>query len=321
MSERIPTVSVIMPVYNARRYVRQAVTSITAQTGCHFELIVIDDGSTDGSTDILRGLAARDSRIWLVSRPNTGYTTALNEALGLARGRYIARMDADDVALPGRLALQAAELDARPDLAALGSAIWIIDPAGRRVMDYRPPTQHVQIEAALLSGQAVINHPSVMMRASAVRAVGGYDPQAEPSEDVDLFLRLTGVGRLANLPERMLCYRLHPHSVSQTRSARQLETLRRVCERAARDRGVRSTFCGPGEWRPAATRRSIHAYAMRCGWWAFRQGDRGTALVYASRAVRTGPGDAEAWRLLACAALKPMRGSTPAAALGEVGAA
>src|SRR5689334_9568753 len=97
-----PTISVCMPVYNAQTYVRQAVQSILAQTFSDFEFIIIDDGSTDESPTILRELAEKDSRIRVTSRPNTGYAKALNEALQQSRGQYIARMDADDIALPDR---------------------------------------------------------------------------------------------------------------------------------------------------------------------------------------------------------------------------
>src|ERR1051325_5151993 len=111
-----PAVSVIMPVYNAERYLREAVQSILNQTFSDFEFLIINDGSTDQSQLILQEYAARDARIVLKSRPNTGYTRALNELLAMARGELIARMDADDISEPQRLALQAALLRENPDL-------------------------------------------------------------------------------------------------------------------------------------------------------------------------------------------------------------
>ena len=119
----IPLVTVLMPVYNAERFLRAAVESILAQTFDDFEFLIIDDGSTDSSLGVLRRFEAQDKRIRIISRPNTGYVIALNEMLLLARGRYIARMDADDISLRERLALQAQVLQSDVEIGAVGSSI------------------------------------------------------------------------------------------------------------------------------------------------------------------------------------------------------
>ena len=125
-----PAISVILPVYNAEAYVREAVESILAQSFTDFELIIINDGSTDGSGAILRELAVRDTRIVLIERPNGGLVSALNDGIESARAELIARMDADDVAMPERFALQHARMMEDPELAVLGSFIRIMDKTG-----------------------------------------------------------------------------------------------------------------------------------------------------------------------------------------------
>ena len=142
-----PAISVILPVYNAEAYVREAVESILAQTFTDFECIIINDGSTDGSEAILRELAAHDTRIVLVERPNDGLVSALNEGIGRARAGLIARMDADDVAMPERFALQYARMVQEPELAVLGSSIRVIDKVGNiiRLLE-RPLTRQTLIK-------------------------------------------------------------------------------------------------------------------------------------------------------------------------------
>jgi glycosyltransferase involved in cell wall biosynthesis len=124
-----PAISVLMPVYNTERYVAEAVESILAQTFRNFEFLIIDDGSTDRSLSILKRYAERDPRIYLVSRPNTGYVIALNEMLAMARGEFIARIDADDIALPERFEVQVAYLREHPEVVCLGSKVQFIDEA------------------------------------------------------------------------------------------------------------------------------------------------------------------------------------------------
>ena len=125
-----PRVSVALPVHNCERYVAEAIESILAQTFTDFEFLIVDDGSTDGTLPILNRFAARDSRIRVISRPNTGIVGALNEILGLARADLVARMDADDVALPVRFERQVRYLDEHPECVMVGSRVTIIDPDG-----------------------------------------------------------------------------------------------------------------------------------------------------------------------------------------------
>ncbi len=229
-----PVVSVVMPVYNGARYLRLAVDSILTQTWRDFELIAVDDGSTDSSKTILESFAAHDPRVVVISRPNTGIVGALNDGIARARGEFIARMDADDEAAPTRLAAQVARLRAEPALVGLGSAVTFMDAAGHSVKSFARPLDHVAIERALLCGDGgAMIHPVVTFRARAVRQVGGYREHANYVEDLDLFLRLAQIGALANLPTSELRYRVHPASINFTKNAGRhavkLEVVREAC--------------------------------------------------------------------------------------------
>lgn len=326
-----PTVSVLMPAYNARRYVARAVESILAQTFDDFELLIIDDGSTDDTRQILERLAARDARVRVVSRPNTGYVVALNELIGMARGELLARMDADDVALPERFARQVAYLRDHPEVVCLGGGTQTIDGAGRVVgLDEGRGLDHEEALAVALSGSSPMVHPTIMVRRSAMEAVGGYQVRHWPAEDLDLYLRLAEVGRLARLPEAVLQYRYHPGSVSEKHQQAQLERFREITAEAAARLGRPHEFVERPPWRPV-DRAGRQRFALWFGWSGFNAGRRAMALEYAAKAIALGPLRREPWVLMACALIKPMRRPEPvvdgpeagrpaAAAAGEDGA-
>lgn len=203
-----PRVSVVLPAFNAERYVAAAVDSILRQTLSDFELIAIDDGSTDETPAILREKAAADARIRLVSRPNRGLTRTLNEGVGLARAAYVAIMNADDIALPPRLERQAAFLDEHPQVAAVGTATRTFAEEGQPQVVTVMPADPEGLRS-LLASTSPFAHPTVMFRRQAVVDAGLYRPQLEPAEDYDLWLRLAERHDLANLGEPLLDYRLH----------------------------------------------------------------------------------------------------------------
>src|SRR5688500_12259876 len=199
-----PTISVLMSVYNGERYLAAAMDSILGQSCRDFELIVIDDGSKDSSPRMLEQYAQRDPRIKLTVRENKGLTVTLNEAFAQSRGKYLARMDSDDVALPDRFARQFDLLESNPDLVLTGGYFQLIDGAGRLLTTLRPPTTDAEIQATLLKGHNAICHPAAMIRRSAMEKVGGYDTRFKTSQDLDLWLRLGEVGKLANVPHPVL---------------------------------------------------------------------------------------------------------------------
>jgi glycosyltransferase involved in cell wall biosynthesis len=288
-----------MPVYNAEAYVGQAVDSLLGQTFTDFELIIINDGSTDGTADILEDRARRDPRVRLVSRPNTGYTKALNEALSLARGTYLARMDADDVSLPTRFEKQVAYLRGHPECVLVGSRILTIDPFGSPLYEPNHKLTHDEIEQQLLSGVGwAIVHPVSMMIREHVDALGGYRVSMEPSEDLDLFLRLAERGRIANLPEVLLHYRQHVKSVNHTRYEEQNRATRNIITEAYHRRGIAL----PPGWKPPErdvlpVRKEIDMWA----WVALKNGNVTAARKHALSLIRMAPFSPSSWRLMYCA--------------------
>jgi glycosyltransferase involved in cell wall biosynthesis len=302
----MPTVSVIMAVYNAQRYLAEAMDSVLAQSFGDFEFLIIDDGSTDRTTQILRDYAAKDDRIRLIVRENKGQTPSLNEAVELARCELLARMDADDICLPHRFAKQVEFMQSHPQVVLLGGAYAMIDGAGRLLTMIEPPRDNATLQEHALSGRTPICHPLAMMRKSAVLKAGGYDPQFQVAQDLDLWLKLGEIGELACVPDLLVKYRQHDQSLSEKKQELQLAEMRLACERAYLRRGIRRQFLGEQNWRPTSDRSSRHRFALRYGWWAFNSAQRRTALVYGMKAIRAVPFHLDGWRLLLCAAMKPL---------------
>lgn len=290
-----PAVTVLMPVYNAERFVAETVDTILSQTFRDFEFLIINDGSTDRSLEILEGYSRRDDRIRLISRANTGYVAALNEGLALARGEFIARIDADDLSDPRRLQLQVDRMRAEPQLVALGSNASAIDEDGLPLGDYSVPLTHEEIEANHLAGSSSIHHPAVMLRPEAVKRVGGYRRELMPCEDFDLWLRLGEIGRLANLCESLLIKRLFAGSAVATHLGNQEKLVKDILEQAWRRRGL------PGSPRmpPRQMRHRADLY-RQWGWMALRGGNLRSSRRYAIRAIVSRPLDKASWRLAFC---------------------
>jgi GT2 family glycosyltransferase len=230
-----PAVSVLMPVYDAGDFLAPALDSILAQTFADFELIAIDDGSRDASAQVLARFAARDPRIRVFAQENRGLVAALNRALELARAPLVARMDADDVARPDRFAKQVAYLQDHPEVAAVSGAMDVIDAGGTYLRTAVFPTSPDAVASELLH-RCCVCHPAVMARTEALRSIGGYRGNARHAEDYDLWLRLAERSAIANLPDVLLAYRLHPQAISARHivaqelaalSARGAATLRR----------------------------------------------------------------------------------------------
>ena len=195
-------ISVVMSVYNGAEFLAEAVESILEQTFTNFEFIIINDGSSDRSAEILADFVKKDGRIRLINQDNTGLTKSLNTGLNYAQGQYIARMDADDIALPDRFAQQADYLDAHPECVAVGSKVLFVDPFGLPLWKSKHELPHGEIDAQLLTGNgSAISHPAVMIRSDALKAVGGYREHLDTAQDLDLFLRLAEYGQVANLDQ------------------------------------------------------------------------------------------------------------------------
>jgi len=202
-------VSVVMPVYNGAAYLAEAVESVLRQSFGDFELLAVEGNSADASPSILAEFAARDERVRVIRQTGRGLVAALNQGVAASRGEFIARMDADDVALPERFARQVQFLRDHPAVAAVGTAMQAVGPDRAPLwrMDY--PTEPAQVKRMLMT-TSCLGHPSVTMRRAAVDAVGGYRPAFRDAEDYDLWLRLVDRFELANLPDVLMHYRCHP---------------------------------------------------------------------------------------------------------------
>lgn len=212
-------VSILLPAYNAARYLADAMDSILAQTHAEFELIAIDDGSTDETPDILRAFERKDSRVRVISHANIGMGRSLNEALEIARHDWVVRMDADDIMLPQRIERQLEFLAAHPDLVVAGALVRYIDADGNIIGQYKSPfTDPAEVRAARAEGRLIFfHHPSIIMRREVIRSVGGYRHQFWPADDVDLWNRVAeqdpGNPRMLMQPEYLVHYRIHGASV------------------------------------------------------------------------------------------------------------
>ncbi len=221
-----PLVSVLMPAYDASRFLPEAIDSILRQTCSDLELVVVDDGSADDTADILERYRRRDGRVRLCRQPHSGVAAALNRAIELARGPYLARMDADDVSLPRRLATQVAFLDANPEVGICGTRVRTIGWKPSRIS--RPCTDDAAIRCQLLFANAFA-HSSVMMRRASFRDGGPrYDPAYTEAQDYELWVRSASSMRLANVPEVLHEYRVHLDQVSRRRAGETLEPVSRI---------------------------------------------------------------------------------------------
>lgn len=212
-----------MAVYNGERHLMDAVGSILRQSLSDFELIVVDDGSTDETPRLLAALADADPRVIVVRQENQGLTASLNTAIGLARGRLIARHDADDGSASDRFARQVAYLDAHPSVAAVGCSADVIDRAGVKTGTLVAAVGPQAVRNGLLTLRTTPIHGSMMLRPEAVRAAGGYREAFPVCQDYDLWLRLSARFDMDNLPEVLYQWRLDRGSVYTTRRVVQLK--------------------------------------------------------------------------------------------------
>lgn len=231
----MPRVTVLMPVRNGARYIEAAVMSILGQTYTDFELLVVDDGSTDETPALLARIASRDSRVRAVSRSPAGIVAALNFGLGAADGDYVARMDADDIAFPRRLEWQVRALDARPRLIACGGNYLVF--GAERALGISALSD-AACKARLLLFPCFL-HSSTMLRRSALKRTGiVYRSEFPHCEDYRLWSELAQHGEFANLPRPLMRYRSHPGQVSVEHRRLQRETHARIAAENLRNAGA-----------------------------------------------------------------------------------
>ena len=300
----MPLVSVVLPAYNAARYLEETLNSVLAQTLRDFELIVVDDGSTDRTPEILRSFAAADQRVRVVTQENRGYTNAIIAALKVATGSFIARMDADDICLPERFARQVDYLQRNPRCGVVGTRALLMDSDGDPIKVWEVPLQHHEIDHLHVSGKpGQIVHPAAMIRSTALAEAGGYDSTCEPAEDYDLWLRLGECSELANLPEVLLKYRVHVKSVTFSRRAEQDRISFEIVQAARKRRGIDLLALGSMGGDLPVDERKRAAYWVD---WAWESGYYHTARKYARKLLFDYERSPQAIRLFAKAYLGPI---------------
>jgi glycosyltransferase involved in cell wall biosynthesis len=211
-----PKITVLMPVYNCELYIQEALESILHQTYSDFEFLIVDDASNDETVSIIKKYD--DPRIQLIEKPlNTGYTNSLNYGLTIAKGKYIARMDGDDISFPERFFKQVSYLEANPDVVLCGTSYKII--GNNKKLSF--PENHDAIKLALLRGNCIA-HPSVMIRKKILDDFSIiYDTSKEPAEDYDMWVRLLSIGELHIIQDVLLEYRIYNTQVSKKRAEEQ----------------------------------------------------------------------------------------------------
>lgn len=241
MSDDCPKVSVLMPVRNGEAMLAEAIDSILQQTMSSLELIVIDDGSTDSTPDIIQSFERRDPRVRSCKADGKGISAALNKGLSIAKASLIARMDADDISLPHRFEKQVEYFDKDPQLVLLGSYCIEFSTDPDRESRKEIPSTNSALQTAIRYAPNFF-HPSIMVRADALKEVGGYRSSFDGAEDHDLYLRLSRKGSLAAVPDVLFRYRLHPGQVTQSKRWRS-----HMCSAAAVQSNLvkKGTITGP----------------------------------------------------------------------------
>jgi len=291
-----PLISVLMPVYNSALFLPEAIESILAQSFKNFELIIIDDGSTDNSLEIAKSYSDTDEKIQVFFQSNIGISKSRNRLLSLSKGKYIAWMDSDDISLPERLAIQYDYLTLNNDVVALGVGTEFIDEDGMKICEWRMPATHEEIDRAHINGQGgAITFASSMMLKSSLEKAGGFDEGVTGAEDLCLFLRLAEEGQLANVSKTLYQYRQHINSISHASKQRIFEDNQRVVKAAYIRRGLE--FKGLlGDFEESGRQGTY----IKWGWWALGNGNVATARKYAKKAIFNSPCNIGAWKLFLC---------------------
>jgi glycosyltransferase involved in cell wall biosynthesis len=213
-------ISVLMACYNGARWLEAAINSILNQSHQDFEFIIVDDGSTDASAQIIASFAAKDSRIRVITRPQSGLSASLNAGIKAARGDWVARIDADDVSETTRLEKQYAYVCQHASVVFVGSALRLIDERGRILSTHVYPSDSARLENGLRVGKKFPPHSSAFFRRDIALSLGGYRGVLKRAEDHDLWLRLSEVGRLAALGEPLVQIRIHSNQMSHLEAGR-----------------------------------------------------------------------------------------------------
>ncbi|MEM7456543.1 MAG: glycosyltransferase [Planctomycetota bacterium] len=263
----MPEVSVLMTVYNGMPYLRAAVESIQQQSLSEFSFVIVDDGSTDETPEYLAQVAESDSRVTVITQCNSGTAAAANQGLKHIDTEFVARMDADDVAMPERLRKQLDFLKSHPDIGLAGTQVA---PIGEKEVgnSLQLPCNHEQIFPTMMQGRHGLAHSSIMIRTGVLKQLGGYWAK-KLIDDWDMMLRVGEVSRLANLDEVLLHYRVHSGSLNGQSMWRMHRHINYAVECAVRRQADRDPISFEQYEDQLATRplvsrisEQIHVYAM-----------------------------------------------------------
>ena len=214
LPQDIPSITVLMSVFNSARWLSEAIESVLNQTFRDFEFIIVDDGSTDNSCKIIKQYQSLDPRIIIISKPNTGLADSLNQGIMKARGKWIARLDADDICEITRLEKQLERARANSKLVFIGTGMTIINEVGAKLRIHRYPSEHKMLLRNLITARKFPAHSSAFYLKHSVQALGGYRLRIKRSEDHDLWLRLSEVGEITSINEPLVQLRFHSAQIS-----------------------------------------------------------------------------------------------------------
>lgn len=298
---RATAVTFLMPVWNGREFLCEAIDSVLAQTRDDWLLLVVDDASTDGSAEIV--VSYDHSRIRLVRlERNVGQTAAMNVGLELVDTPWVARLDQDDVAAPERLERQLAYVAAHPRTLAVGSWADFIDEARNVVGTFRPAADPVDVRRELYSRSCPIAHSAALFRAEAARSAGGYPAELAIAEDYALWVKLARLGEIANVPAVLTFLRHHPEQTSRDPAA----VARVLSEELAISERLGDELCLEG-WERRRWRGRRIGVSARLSLAAARAGDWGLARAAATGAAKGAARDPAALAALAALGVERLR--------------
>lgn len=218
MTQTPAAIDILVTAYDSARFLPQTIDSILKQTFTNWRLLIVDDLSTDRTAEIIQDYASRDARIFYLHGQHQGIAAAANIGLGAVSAPLLARIDADDIASPIRLQVQYDFMQSHPDIIAVGSDVMLIDKQGKPLRRRTAPNGWQRIETTLKTRNCMC-HPSAMIRTQALRQIGGYRDKFRNSLDYDLWLRLSEIGKIDNIPQDLLFYRRHAAQISASSNA------------------------------------------------------------------------------------------------------
>ena len=306
-------VSVIVPLYNTERYVAAALASLLNDQQLPLEVIVVNDGSTDGSLERVKAIT--DSRLHVIDNPAKGIAAALNAGLAAAQGEFLVRCDADDLYPVGRIVQQVEWLKQNPDFGAVCGGYAAIDPKGAALVEFNDSTLAEEITPELCAGFARTHLCTYALRTEVARAIGGFRPYFTTGEDIDFQLRLGEACRVWYQPGIHYHYRLHRDSITHTYStiereffdaiARHFQLQRQLSGLDDLERGMPPSLPKITSCRSLSAAQHIQKFLLWRAWYEHQAGQKWQAVTTGIRSALTMPSNLSTWRSVLALAVKP----------------